>query len=192
MPPSSEFALHPPIPLRSFCCANAGEPILKILLWKKDCLVFENTAPVTVFLSLIFIGSGLATAVSGHQEQEVLALCVGTSFTLAGLFLFYVGAQTIRVKFDVPLNQAVIEYTSLTGRKTTYDHPLSSLKGAFVTEGSEDTRGLELSFRSNGSQDETVPITQTMSSWGDHDHDAKFINTWLANHAPVDSTPPQA
>jgi hypothetical protein len=121
-----------------------------------------------------------------------LGTVCGCAFFLTGQFLFYIGAQTIRVKFNAPLNQAVIEYTSLTGRKTTHDHPLSSLKGAFVTEGSEDTRGLELRFRSNGVQDETVPITQTMSSWGDHDHDAKFINDWLANHAPVDSTPPQA
>jgi hypothetical protein len=72
--------IHPSLSA-SFSCAMPGEPTLKILLWKKDCLVFENTAPGTIFLSLLFIGSGLATAVSGQQEQVVWALCVGALFS---------------------------------------------------------------------------------------------------------------
>ncbi len=47
---------------------------------------------------------------------------------------------------------------------------------------------LEFSAQSAG----TLAFNKYGTPWGNYEKAAKIINTWLANHAPVDSTRPQA
>lgn len=153
-----------------------------------NLLVFNWTRWPLALLSAIAVLIGVWFLFRPNEALDGEALIVGVMFILIGGAIFCSASQRRRLTLNRDNGIVELRAHSLLGT-SVQEYPLDTLRAARCERVEDENTYFNLFLEFT---DETIPLNSSLAPWGLEPEAHIHINTWLANHAPVDSAPPQA
>ncbi|WP_299425557.1 hypothetical protein [uncultured Shimia sp.] len=143
--------------------------------------------PLAILSAAVFL-IGVWFLFRPNEALDGEALIVGVTFILIGGAIFCSASQRRRLTLNRDTGIVELRVHSLLGT-SVQEYPLDTLRAARCERVEDENTYYNLFLEFT---DETIPLNSSLASWELEPEAHIHINTWLANHAPVDSTPPSA